>query len=108
MEDDPTWPDSDPGQRHGWGCIIFDTYMDDQSQADHALVCDAGGPISDQCWCGDGGYGFGEFILGFSYDNTGGGGATVRADADYCTDHGGKQMDGNRVDGNGDDLAWEY
>lgn len=111
MINDPVWPDSDPGQRLGWGCIIFDTYMDDSESATNALVCDSGGPISNQSWCGDTGYG--KFILGFDYNNTGGGGAEIRADATYCKDEGEKQMDANRItpnenDPEGDDKEWEY
>jgi len=106
IEQNATWPDSDPGERHGWGCIIFDTYMDDTASAEDALVCTSGGPISDQSWCGDTGYG--KFVLGFNYDNTSGGGASLKAVADYCTDHGGKKMDGDRVADNGDDRTWDY
>ena len=99
------WPDSDPGLRTGWGCLIFDTYMDISSPPGSALVCENGGPISNVQWCGDTGYG--KYVLGFNYDNTGGG-ASLRAVADYCTDEGGKPMDGDRETPNGDDYSWQY
>jgi len=49
------YPDADPGQRKGWGCIIFDTYMDDTISATDALTMVAGGAaVTNVRWLGNG------------------------------------------------------
>ncbi len=107
--DGPVWPDSDPGSRYGWGCIVFDTYMDDGIGADTALLLDSGGPIYDRNWRGDASHG--RFILGFDYDKTSGTSTTMRAEADNCKNAPageGREMDGNRQADNEDDKSWTY
>jgi len=98
------YPDADPGQRKGWGCIIFDTYMDDTISATDALTMVAGGAaVTNVRWLGNGS---GSFALGFDFDNCAGGGLTLRANADKCLHSGsgwGRELDGNGVQPNGDD-----
>ena len=109
MTDDPFFPGTVPGNRYGWGCTIFDTYMRDAEAAGSALIGISGTTAYSPHWAGDTSYG--KFILGFSYDKTGGTGQTVRAVADHCKNadpDGGREMDGDRVTPNGDDRDWPY
>jgi hypothetical protein len=102
------FPASSPGNRKGWGCIIFDTYMDDSYAATQAVTKISGScSVSNFRWVDNGS---GKFCLGFDFDNTGGGGATMRAHAFYCVNSCtlGRQLDGNRVQENGDDRDWAF
>lgn len=102
------FPDIAIGNRTGWGCIIFDTYMCNTNAPDDALLKTAGCPTSDHRWLGNinGFYG-----IGFDYDKTGGGATTMRALADKCRNDGGegRKMDGNRATPPyGTDCEWSY
>jgi len=114
MRDDPVWPDANPGNRYGWGCIIFDTYMDDTIGANTALTCESGGPTHDHRWGAptkkDGtGTAYGKYLLGFDFDKTSGAATTMKAEADNCKNpDGGRKMDGDRTQPNGDDRSWSY
>jgi len=116
MRDDPVWPDANPGNRYGWGCIIFDTYMDDTIGANTALTCEGGGPTNDHRWGAstrkDGtGTAYGEYLLGFDFDKTSGTATTMKAEADNCKNKdpdGGREIDGNRIQPSKDDRTWPY
>ncbi len=109
MNDDPVWPDSNPGNRYGWGCIIFDTYMNVSVVGGNALTMVTGGPTYDHNWRGDTTYG--KFALGFDYDKTGGLATNMRGVAASCRNNdpdGGREVDGDRVNPNKDDRDWSY
>ena len=103
-----------PGNRFGWGCVVFDTYMDDSLGATDALVGVAGPPVGQQHWGAPTAYGptvYGRFVLGFSYDKTSGTGITVKAIADKCRNKGvdgGREMDGDRQTPSKDDRSWSF
>ena len=102
------FPDVAAGNRKGWGCIIFDTYMCGTNAATAALLKTAGCPTYGHRWFGndDGDYG-----LGFCFDKTGGSATTMRAVADKCRNEGssgGRELDGNRVKPNKDDRNWSF
>jgi hypothetical protein len=111
--DYPVWPDSDPGNRKGWGCVIFDTYMS-HTNADDALIKVSGGTTSNHRWAGEPD----DFILGFDYDKTDGIATTMRAVGAECRCDGpyygdGRRMDANRVapndtDANPENREWSY
>jgi hypothetical protein len=93
--------------RKGWGCILFDTYMNTTNSANDALTVVSGCPITNRRWFGnaDGYYG-----VGFDFDKTGGSNTTLRAVADRCRNKGiqGRAMDGDRVQPNNDDKEWSF
>lgn len=106
------FPTAAPGNRKGAGCIIFDTYMNDDISADEAVTKAAGAmPVSTRRW-------FGNpdaipYLVSFDFDKRGGGTATMRANADKCRScenhtEGGRYMDGNRVAPNGDKKEWAF
>ncbi len=104
------FPASSPGSRKGWGCIIFDTYMDDSYAAAQAVTKLSGScGVSNFRWVDNGS---GKYCLGFNFDNTGGGGATMRAHADKCKNDCdgdlGRKLDGNRIQENEDDRDWTF
>ena len=108
LADNAVFPASNPGNRKGWGCIIFDTYMNVTNSASDALTKVSGCPTSDHRWFGnaDGKYG-----LGFDFDKTGGAATTMRAVADKCRNEGvggGREMDGNRVKPSKDNRDWPF
>jgi len=108
LADNAVFPDTAAGNRKGWGCIIFDTYMNQNNPASDALLKLSGCPTTDHRWFGnsDGVYG-----LGFDFDKTGGAGTTMRAVADKCRNDGGskgRQMDGDRVTPSGDNREWSF
>ncbi len=109
MHNDPVWPASNPGDRYGWGCVVFDTYMNDNYSAASALVRVTGGPTYAHTWAGNT---YGKSILGFDFDKTGGGATTMKAEADNCRNKDGagkgRKLDQNRVAPNGDDRTWSY
>jgi len=105
MADKPVFPNVSPGPRPGWGCIVFDTYMNVGVPASDAIIRVSGDPISDEAWAGGSSN---KFLLGFYY---GGNVTTVRALADKCRNadsYGGRKMDGNRVTPNGDNKDWSW
>lgn len=107
----PCWPDTNPlGQnRYGWGCIIFDTYMNDTIAANTALTISSGGPIYDPEWGAD--TASGKFLLGFDFDKTTGNVTTVQAINDKCKNKdpdGGRELDGDRAAPSKDDRSWSY
>jgi hypothetical protein len=102
------FPTSDPGRTYGWGCIIFDTYMNNTIAAADALTKVQGCDTYDYQWRGTT---HGKFILGFAYDKTSGAATTVQANADKCKNSdpdGGRQLDGDRVKPNGDPKQWSF
>jgi len=108
MLDAAVFPTTSPGVRKGWGCVIFDTYMNDTISAQDAVVKLSGCPTSNFRWVGTAA---GNYIVGFDYDNTAGSGATMRAVSDKCKNQdadGGRKLDGNRQKPNGDDRDWSF
>jgi hypothetical protein len=109
------WPpdQSAVGQRFGWGCIIFDTYMNDSKAANEALIDVSGLPTYDHRWA-RGDPWREKYMLGFTFDNSKDSEDTtthVRAVATQCANKdadGGRALDGNRVTPNEDDRDWEY
>lgn len=107
------FPSSSPGPRKGWGCIVFDTYMDDNVAASTALTKTSGScSVSNIRWLDNGS---GKYAIGFDFDNTSGGGATMTAHADKCENKAaptgvnlGRKLDGDRVKPNGDDKTWPF
>ena len=102
------FPDTTAGNRNGWGCIIFDTYMCSTNEATDALEKTTGCPTSDHRWFGNAN---GDYGLGFDFDKTGGAATTMRAVADKCRNEGevgGLPMDGDRVTPGGDDREWSF
>lgn len=86
--------------------------MDDM----HATAATAITKLSGTCavsnfrWISNGS---GEYAIGFDFDNTGGGGATMRAHADKCrhmcgSTGLGRKLDGNAIKPNGDDRDWFF
>lgn len=108
LADNADFPDGTAGNRKGWGCFIFDTYMCSTSAATDALLNITGCPTTNHRWFGNvDGY----FGLGFDFDKTGGAATTMRAVADKCRNEGGadgRRMDGDRVTPNGDNCEWSY
>ena len=56
---------------------------------------------------------YGEYGIGFDFDKTGTGSVTVKVHADKClhdcSNTGmGRELDGDRIDENGDDYEWEF
>lgn len=113
MKDAPVFPASSPGNRYGWGCIIFDTYMNSNISPSVALFKVSGGPTYNYRWSGNT---HGKFILGFDYDKTGGAATTMRAVGKECKNKdpdGGRRLDGDRVapndtDATPDNREWSY
>ena len=100
--DNAVFPDATAGNRKGWGCVIFDTYMSTTNSASDALTKQSGCPTFDHRWFGndDGYYG-----LGFDFDKSDGASTTMRTIANKCWNEGqdcGRELDGNRVKPNGD------
>ena len=98
--------------RKGWGCVIFDTYVDkDWESASNALALVSGScTISNVQWLSNP---YGEYGIGFDFDKTGTGSVTVKVHADKClhdcSNTGmGRELDGDRIDENGDDYEWEF
>lgn len=104
-----TFPSANPGERKGWGCIIFDTYMmGDYFPANQAVIKTNGTcSVSDFRWVSNG---YGMFCDGFEFDNENGGGATMKADADKCQADGigNLRLDGDGEAPNGDDWPWSF
>ena len=105
------YPNGNPGDRTGWGCVLFDTYMDDSIAADAALVKTAGGAtVSNMRWLSNE---YGAYGVGFDFENRTEAGATLRAVAEKCVHKSsvggeGRQLDGDGVTPNGDDLEWNF
>jgi len=105
------FPSASPGTRKGWGCIVFDTYMNEDVAAGDALSKVSGGcTISNIRWIENGS---GRYAIGFDFDNSGAGGATMKAEADECVHASGIAGSGRRLDGdgvtpNGDDVTWSF
>ena len=112
MANNSTYPASASGKK-GYGCVIFDTYMNDEIPAKEALKKVSGGPTSNHRWDGSAEE---KFILGFDYDNTGYIPTTMRVVGDRCRNadpYGGRGLDVNRVAPNSTDkksenLEWSY
>jgi hypothetical protein len=82
--------------------------MCSSNAADAALVKTEGCSTTNHCWFGnaDGSYG-----LGFSFDQTDGAATTMSTVADKCRNEGldgGREMDGDRVKPNKDNLDWSF
>ena len=115
MAADEVWPpdQTDPGRRYGFGCVIFDTYMNHSISASEALIKVSGGPTYDHRWVPSK---HGKFILGFEYDKTDGTAIEMRAVGAKCNNVGhddGRRMDGNRMAPNDTDAVpenkeWSY
>lgn len=108
ITENAVFPMMSPGQRKGWGCIIFDTYMNDTISATEALTNINGNPTSNYCWAGRN---EGKFILGFDFDNTMPALTTMQAVAEKCRNKdsdGGRALDGNRTIPNKDNYEWSY
>lgn len=108
LADNAVFPDATAGNRKGWGCIIFDTFMSTTNAASDVLTKQSGCPTSDHRWFGntDATYG-----LGFGFDKTDGATTTMRANADKCLNDGiggGRELDGNRVKPNNDSRDWSF
>ena len=105
------WPTSNPAPYYedfpGWGCIIFDTYMN-ESNANLAIT---GDNIFSQSWSAETGHG--KFVLGFKYYNEDT--TEVSTNYNYCIGaDGGNQMDANRIapndntDPEGANIEWGF
>jgi len=113
MADDEVFPTADPGERYGWGCVIFDTYMNSTIPAGDALIKVAGGSTYQHGWVPNT---HGTFSLGFDYDKTDGAATDMRAVGKECKNgdpDGGRRLDGNRekpndTDATPDDKNWSY
>lgn len=115
MADDEVWPPnhSNPGDRYGWGCVVFDTYMNYNISADDALTMVSGGSTYEHRWVPNT---HGKFILGFDYDKTDGTATEMHAVGTECKNmdpSGGRMMDGDRVapasdPHNPDNKAWSF
>lgn len=108
LANNAVFPDTTAGNRKGWGCIIFDTYMCSTNAATDALLKTTGCPTTNHSWFGnaDGYYG-----LGFDFDKTGGAATTMRAVADKSRNEetgGGREMDGDRVQPSKDNRDWSF
>jgi hypothetical protein len=111
--DYPVWPNIDPGNRYGWGCIIFDTYMNDSISSTDALTKNSGGSTYDHKWRGNA---TGKYILGFDYDKTDGTETTMQAVGIKCKNKdpdGGRALDADRTKPNATSTApenkdWTY
>ena len=106
------FPDSPPGNRRGWGCVVFDTYMDDTfASASQALVKVTGAcAVSNFRWVDNGS---GSFCVGFDFDNPVVGGTQMKAVSEKCLHEsgnsgGGSELDGDRISPNGDDKIWGF
>ena len=100
------------GNRKGWGCIIFDTYMDDgpNYKPDKAVTKTSGNcAITSQRWFGNE---IGKFGIGFNFDNVNRNGATMRVIAQLCRNKVlaglNRALDGNGIQPNGDDKQWTF
>lgn len=110
-----TFPSVIAGNRPGWGCAIFDTYMEDSENPMFAVTKASGDcVIGPRRWVNINGAGSG--IVGFDYDNVGRSGAVLRAVHERCRNrglpwdphHGQRGLDGNGVAPNGDDHQWSF
>jgi len=107
MKESPVWPKTNPGDRKGSGCIIFDTYMNDY----WPNVVDrlSGRSTYDHNWIDND---YGPFGFRFKFGETGGT-TTMRADWEECRNysHGiilGRQLDGDRKAPNKDHKEWSF
>lgn len=106
-----TWPKQPAPAGKGFGFIIFDTYVDTSIPASEALVFEDDSMKKGVWWIENQ---FGAFGLGFEYEKPEDGGATkVAAIAKKCrskvSEPGkGKQLDGDRVAPNKDNIIWSF
>jgi hypothetical protein len=96
----------------GFGCIIFDTYMNDTRSPGDALIRTMGGPTCNHRWgpetVEDAGT---KFLLGFDFENPPGVSTRMIAVATECTNKdpdGGRELDGDRVAPHKDPADWGY
>jgi len=80
------------------------------SASDAVVKTFGGATLSDVHWLDNGS---GKYGIGFDFDNSGGGGATIKAKADKCVHASGsgvlgRELDGDRVTPNGDDKTWSF
>jgi len=108
LVDNAVFPDATVGNRKGWGCIIFDTYMSTSYSASDALIKLSGCQTADHRWFGNAS---GTYGVGFNFDKTGGAATTMRAVADKCRNEGvggGRELDGDRINPNKDNRDWQF
>ncbi|MFH1232163.1 MAG: hypothetical protein V1709_11785, partial [Planctomycetota bacterium] len=113
MVDDAVFPEPSVDKRKGWGCVIFDTYMNDTVSADSALKKLSGGNTSNHRWAGNS---YGKFILGFDYEEGQNILTEMQAVGKECRNSdpdGGRRLDGDRikpndVDTKPDNKEWSF
>ena len=102
-----------PANRKGAGCIVFDTYLEDE-QGDNgqdpskAVKVKVGTGVTDRRWFPNAGGN--DFLVSFDFEH---GGVTMQADADFClnldTDEAAprRKMSGERLE-SGKDKEWAF
>ena len=107
-----SFPSAAVDARNGWGCVIFDTYVDKlHATASQALTLTAGNcTVSNVRWLHNI---YGTYGIGFDFEKHDSQSITVKVDADDCLhDCGntgfGRKLDGDRIEQNGDDYEWNF
>ncbi len=109
MKESPVWPQSNPGNRKGAGCIIFDTYMNDCVEDDPVYRL-SGRNITDSGWIENTKASFG---WRFKFGSTGGT-TKMKADGIMCNSYHegiinlGRELDGDRKTPNKDHKEWSF
>jgi len=106
----PSNSDAVPGKRMGYGCVIFDTFMNDDFSADEVLKRESGSDIYNVRWGGiqEEWLFFSwlkEFHVGFDYDNVKGSGGKIKVYGEKSRnedDDGGRGLDADRIAPNSD------
>jgi hypothetical protein len=96
--------------KRGAGCIIFDTYMNQDNSADEAVTQIVGTRVSARRWFAASSTD--SYLVSFDFGS--GGLVTLRANADKCrsfmsmVNGKGRKLDGNRQAPNGDKKEWSF